>query len=664
MNRDNRKGPKRGGRARLLSGLFFVFVLAAAVLMFGGATPTTLPDSLASSTAELPRFLHLESGQITEARGGLIVVTRGTATATPTPTRTPSSTPTQTAGPPTATPLPNSTPSSGSTGFRSPTVQQASAGGDGNGYQQNPANALNSDGLMAFDANSGSSTATTCNDAGKDRHLFYHYDFAIPANATIAGLQVQLEASADSTAGSPKLCVQLSWNGGASWTTAKATANLGTTERIYLPGGPADRWGRSWSVGDLSNGNFRLRISNVASDVNRDFSLDWVAVNVYYSTAATATPPPTSTATPLPTSTATPLPTVTATALPTATPKPLPGGTATPLPTIAATPQQPIFTPTPVPGGAQPIPLIDMGAATYLGFSGGLYPNGSNEMPAEHALAGMARANLIQPLDTAGNPSTTGKYILLSIGMSNTAREFGDPRQPDPWTFTGVVASDPSVNHTALTLVNGARSGQDAPDWESANQFNYNRIRDTLLTPYGLSESQVQVVWLKVANGDASSHPSLPSADADAYILMTRMGNILRALKSRYPNLQQVFISSRVYAGYAGDEPLNPEPYAYESGFAVKWLIEAQIRQMATGVVDTRAGDLNLNTAVPWIAWGPYMWADGPNPRSDGLIWLPEDFAADGTHPFIEGQRKVAAMLLTFFKNSPLTQGWFLENPD
>src|SRR5262245_35193764 len=36
-------------------------------------------------------------------------------------------------------------------------------------------------------------------------------------------------------------------------------------------------------------------------------------------------------------------------------------------------------------------PLIDMGSTTYLGFSGGLYPEGSNALPSAHALEGAAR---------------------------------------------------------------------------------------------------------------------------------------------------------------------------------------------------------------------------------------------------------------------------------
>ncbi len=307
------------------------------------------------------------------------------------------------------------------------------------------------------------------------------------------------------------------------------------------------------------------------------------------------------------------------------------------------------------------IPLNDLATRTYRGFQGGLYPAGSNSVPADHDAAGLAHRNAIRPLDTNGNASASGKYVLISIGMSNTTQEWcsaGSGPPCDSWTFSGRAAADAGVNHSTLVIVNGAAGGQDASTWASPDAANYNRIRDTRLAPLGLSERQVQAAWIKLA--DAQPTVSLPSPSADAYVLLQFLGSVMRALKTRYPNIQQVFLSSRIYGGYA-TTTLNPEPYAYESGFSVKWLIESQIGQMRGGAADVHAGDLRYtNGAAPWIVWGPYLWADGLSPRSDGLTWARPDLESDGTHPSQTGESKVGAMLLDFFKASPFTRCWFL----
>jgi hypothetical protein len=304
-----------------------------------------------------------------------------------------------------------------------------------------------------------------------------------------------------------------------------------------------------------------------------------------------------------------------------------------------------------------------MGAGTYLGFPGLLYP-ASNAPPPGHAADGLARAALVVPRDTAGNPAAGGRIVLLSIGMSNTTQEYCAPTNPSPctaWSFAGQAAADPAVDHTTLAIVNGAAGGKSAAFWDSPTDPDYGRVLSSDLAPLGLTEAQVQAAWVKVANPGPTQ--SLPSASADAYTLETQMGNIVRALKTRYPNLALVYFSSRIYAGYA-QTPLNPEPYAYESGFAVKWIVGAQIAQQDAGgaVVDPRAGDLGLAGGAPWIGWGPYLWADGPTPRSDGLVWLPGDLSSDGTHPSSAGQQKVGAMLLSFFKADPTSRSWFLAS--
>ena len=305
-------------------------------------------------------------------------------------------------------------------------------------------------------------------------------------------------------------------------------------------------------------------------------------------------------------------------------------------------------------------PINDLGAGLYLNqFQGGLYENGSNAVPSDHHTAGQTAAARIQPLDGNGDPSPSGKIVLISIGMSNTSAEWcGVTSGCTVGTgnsFMVKAAADATVNHSSLVIVNGAEGGQAADSWTSPTSPNYDLVADRLVAA-GVTEQQVQAIWVKQAHKIPTV--SLPSTSADAYNLETDLGSILRAIKVRYPHIQAVYLSSRIYAGYATSN-LNPEPYAYESGFSVKWLIQAQINQMRTGTIDPTAGDLNYNTVAPWIAWAPYPWASGATPRSDGLIWVPSDFQSDGTHPASSAIDKVATMLMSFFKTSPYTTAWF-----
>ena len=119
------------------------------------------------------------------------------------------------------------------------------------------------------------------------------------------------------------------------------------------------------------------------------------------------------------------------------------------------------------------VPLTELGTGTYLGFQGGLYPGGSNQMPEQHKSAGEEFTHQIQPLDTAGSPSSSGRIVLLSIGMSNTSREFCGKTNRDCWpgTFIHLAQENPSVEQTGLTILNGAQSGQAARAWISSSGF-------------------------------------------------------------------------------------------------------------------------------------------------------------------------------------------------
>ncbi len=276
-------------------------------------------------------------------------------------------------------------------------------------------------------------------------------------------------------------------------------------------------------------------------------------------------------------------------------------------------------------------PLTDLETRVYQGQAGGLYPDGRNAPPEAYAQRGLAQARAVQPLDRNGAPSADGSVVLLSVGMSNTTMEYS--------AFKRLADADPDKSPDVL-IVDGAQGGQDAEKIKDPGARFWSVV-DSRLARAGASAGQVQVVWLKEAiAGESNPFP------ADARRLQSDLRSIVDILQARFPHLQIVYLSSRTYAGYAVT-PLNPEPYAYESGFAVKWLIEADIRTARQGA---------------WLAWGPYLWTDGTSGRADGLTWTCDDVRADGTHPSSgSGAGKVASALLAFFKAEPSARLWFVR---
>ena len=226
-------------------------------------TNTPVPPTATHTPTETPAFTPTLTASATS-----------TATNTFTPTFTPTRTPTST-----STTIPST-----NTGFLSPSANaaQTSSAGDNNGYQTSPANAYANDSIFATDIKSGTNTNATCTDNGKDKHNYYSYNFNLPPTAVIQGIEIRLDARADATGGSPKICVQISWDGGTTWTTAKSTTTLSTTEVTYTLGNISDTWGRTWIPSDFTNANFRVRIIDVASNTSRDFFLDYLAVNITY----------------------------------------------------------------------------------------------------------------------------------------------------------------------------------------------------------------------------------------------------------------------------------------------------------------------------------------------------------------------------------------------
>ena len=295
------------------------------------------------------------------------------------------------------------------------------------------------------------------------------------------------------------------------------------------------------------------------------------------------------------------------------------------------------------------VPLTDLGPGFYQGKQGGLYPGGSNTCPDAHLEAGLQIANSIVPLKANGRPKQKGSIVLLSIGMSNTTMEFS--------MFKPMADADPGKN-PKLVIVDGAQGGMAANIIANPSDPKYQQFWQTVddrLEQAGVTGKQVQIAWVKQA--DIRPTEAFPG---DAMTLQNELEEIARLLVQRFPNIKIAYYSSRIYGGYASTN-LNPEPFAYESGFAVKWMIEKQINGSA---------ELNYNPSrgavkAPWLGWGPYLWADGLLPRSDGLTWSCSQYLDDGTHPApgAGGAReRVADMLMDFFKNDSTAKPWFLAS--
>ncbi len=286
------------------------------------------------------------------------------------------------------------------------------------------------------------------------------------------------------------------------------------------------------------------------------------------------------------------------------------------------------------------IPLCDMGATdVYKGEDGGLYGGGKNEPPAAHAEAAKAEAAKIQPLDAEGKPSADGRVVLISIGMSNTTQEFSK--------FVRLQGA----RKGSLAIVDGAQGGQAAIQWNTPEAKAWGGLEKRLAAAE-VTAPQVQIAWIKQALIAQGQHGAFP---AHAKKLQEEMGKIVRILRQKFPNLRIAYLSSRIYAGYAKSS-LNPEPYAYEGAFSMRWLIQDQIKGDKELNFDPAKGDVKS----PLLLWGPYLWGDGVNPRKcDSLVYNESDLGRDGTHPSDSGQQKVARLLQSFFKSDPYVSRWF-----
>ena len=280
------------------------------------------------------------------------------------------------------------------------------------------------------------------------------------------------------------------------------------------------------------------------------------------------------------------------------------------------------------------VALPDLGTGTYLGYEGGLYPNGQNTPPPAQLATALGYANNI----AAGQ----SPYVMISVGVSITRTIWDE--------FGPMEAGDPSINSN-LVLVNAAIDGTNSPDWTSPTSGTWLTITNYYLPYQNVTPNQVVAAWIMMPHSNQSgTYPSDMQNQENDLIA------ILQNLHTYFPNLQLAYVSSLHYGAY---QPSNsyPEPYTYEFGLAVQNVIADQIN----GNPALNNNPTNGLVMAPLLLWGPYTWSNGLLGRSDGLTWDCQDVTSDGLHPSAIGRNKAAGLLSTFFRSDPTAAPWFLQ---
>jgi hypothetical protein len=185
--------------------------------------------------------------------------------------------------------------------------------------------------------------------------------------------------------------------------------------------------------------------------------------------------------------------------------------------------------------------------------------------------------------------------------------------------------------------------------WALPGSGTWQKVAERLKEA-GVTPEQVQVAWIKHA--EPGPFPDTTPLQYARFV-KEKLAASLAITRTTFPNLRVAYLSSRIYGGYniAGIRRVNPEPFAYETAFSVRWVIQDQIASETKGKVPG-----------PVLLWGPYLWADGITPRkSDKLTWERKDLGEDGVHPSKLGGQKVANLLLEFFKTDAGAKTWFVK---
>jgi len=267
-------------------------------------------------------------------------------------------------------------------------------------------------------------------------------------------------------------------------------------------------------------------------------------------------------------------------------------------------------------------------------YETGLYPGGKNDMPAAHRQAGERVAAAVQPLDPDGKPSPSGRILALTVGHSNCNMYFAALQKR--------LQQNAAQLHPRFELLNAAVGGQQLPEIVQLQGKVWDRQKKLLDVP-GASALQVQVVFFHTTyhtwknTTQAAPRPFPQTMQA----MQADMAKVLRHLVGLYPNLKIAYLTADGFRHFTGWEP-----HVWQEAFAIKWLIESQIRGEAGTAFE------GADRALPWLEWGPYIWDN---------TWG-RDYFTDGVHPAPKALEIFVDKYWAHFGADSVSRAWLLTS--
>jgi len=270
----------------------------------------------------------------------------------------------------------------------------------------------------------------------------------------------------------------------------------------------------------------------------------------------------------------------------------------------------------------------------YLGkHETGLYPGSKNEMPVDHRRAGERIAKTIRPLDAEGKPDEReGRILALVFGHSNCSMYFR--------AFQQELVRRADELHPRFEMLNAAVGGQQLPEISALEGKVWDKATRLLGRP-GYSAQQVQVLFLHTTYHRFSNRDNQPAVFPDDMRDMHRdLIKVLGHCLKLYPNLKIAYLTADGFRHFTGFEP-----HVWQEAFAIKWLIEDQIKGKPGTSYE---GD---RRKLPWLCWGPYIWDN---------TWG-ESMFTDGVHPAGDAQGLFVKKYWDHLSDDRVAKPWMMK---